>query len=220
MNMTDTQQERDQVLDMIQRNLSQVSHMMNQMLDYSRLESGEEKFQNELFDAGTLLAGLCEGFAQFAREKDLYIRFEGPASMVLEGDLVKVRRIVQNLILNALKYTEKGGVDISWHAIEPTPDNTPSWQITVSDTGPGLPQRLHSRLTSIAPELTNSDLENDSSDGNLNSDAHGEGIGLFIVKRLCELLKAALHVSSTPGEGTTFQIVFPMSYSTGEGSRD
>ena len=215
MNMTDTQQERDQVLDMIQRNLSQVSHMMNQMLDYSRLESGEEKFQNELFDAGSLLAGLCEGFTQFAKEKDLYIRFEGPASLVLEGDLVKVRRITQNLILNALKYTEKGGVEISWNAIE----STPSWQITVSDTGPGLPQKLYSRLTSVGPEPVNPDLEDDS-DLNHSSDTHGEGIGLFIVKRLCELLKAELHVSSEPGEGTTFQIVLPMSYSTGDGSRD
>ena len=219
INMTDTQQERDQVLDMIQRNLSQVSHMMNQMLDYSRLESGEEKFQNELFDAGTLLAGLCEGFTQFAREKDLYIRFEGPASLVLEGDLVKVRRIVQNLILNALKYTEKGGVDVNWHAMEPIADTAPSWQITVSDTGPGLPQKLYSRLNNVGSELTNPDLEDDSN-SDLSPDAHGEGIGLFIVKRLCELLKAELHVSTKAGEGTTFQIVFPMIYSSSDGFRE
>jgi len=213
INMMDTQQERDKVLDMIQRNLSQVSHMMNQMLDYSRLESGEEKFENGQFDAGLLLTGLCEGSVQLASEKDLYIRFNGPASLELEGDLVKVRRIAQNLILNALKYTGQGGVTVSWHALEPVPDITPAWQITIADTGPGLPEKLYTRLTSISIDHLDEDAEEDSSPRTNN---HGEGIGLFIVKRLCELLKAKLHVSTAPDEGTTFQIIFPMVYSLDE----
>jgi len=216
INMMDTQPEREKVLDMIHRNLTQVSHMMNQMLDYSRLESGEEKFEKARFDAGALLTGLCEGSMQLAGEKNLYLNFDGPASMELEGDLVKVRRIAQNLILNALKYTHEGGVTVHWQMLENPQNNLPYWQISIGDTGPGLPEKLYHRLTGAGIDHLDTEPDDDA-EFDIHTNIHGEGIGLFIVKRLCEILKAQLKVSTSQGEGTNFQIIFPGTYPENEG---
>lgn len=207
LNDMDTQQEKDKVLDMMQRNLIQVSHMMNQMLDYSRLESGEEKLHPVHFDAGALLTELCDGSQPLAQEKGLYLHFEGPGSLDVEGDQVKIRRIAQNLVLNALKYTLQGGVNVKWRSIEGDHDALPQWEFVISDTGPGLPAPL---LAKINGEIQY--MGSESPVTQANTDGHGEGIGLFIVKKLCELLKAQMRVSSQDGAGTRFHIVIPLSY--------
>jgi two-component system CheB/CheR fusion protein len=207
LNKMDTDHEREKILEMMRRNLSQVSQMMNQLLDYSRLESGEEKLHIKSFNAGNLLTELCAGSEQLAVEKGLFINFEGPANLVVEGDEVKVRRIAQNLILNALKYTLSGGVNISWLANETDNGQVSTWKITVSDTGPGLSEHLLAKMNGTPTQDTNPDLQQPNTEG------HGEGIGLFIIKRLCEILKADITVKSEAGTGTTFQVILPKSYS-------
>ena len=216
LNSMDSETEREMVLDMIQRNLAGVSHMMNQMLDYSRLESGEEKFQNERFDAGQLLTELCEGSMPSALQKDLYFRFEGPANFNVEGDHVKVRRIAQNLVLNAIKYTDQGGVTVLWQPADSSVHGDGFWQFVVSDTGAGIPEQLIAKLNELPSQHPDSNIPDQHTDDiEPNTEGHGEGIGLFIVKRLCELLKASMRVSSENGSGTTFCIILPMSYSPG-----
>ncbi|CAG5074794.1 Protein-glutamate methylesterase/protein-glutamine glutaminase [Dyadobacter sp. CECT 9623] len=203
--MMDTQQEREKILDMLQRNLTQVSAMMNQLLDYSRLESGEEKLRIGTFDAATLLTELCSGSSQLAHEKSLYIHFEGPDQLTVEGDDVKVRRIAQNLILNALKYTAQGGVNVSWAVVGPYQDGGQLWELIVADTGPGIPQELLAKMNGV--EAKDHDAEHQA-----NTQGHGEGIGLFIIKRLTELLNAKMEIKSASGQGTTFRLIFPQSY--------
>lgn len=205
-NLTDTDSEREKILEMLQRNLTQVSAMMNQMLDYSRLESGEEKLHVNSFNAGSLLTELCAGSEQLAIEKGLFLNFEGPENLLVEGDDVKVRRIAQNLILNALKYTSDGGVHVSWQVIEADNGQGHLWKFAVSDTGPGLPQTLLSKMDVRSTEHNNPDHQ-------ANTEGHGEGIGLFIIKRLTELLHAKMEIRSEPGQGTTFYLTFPQLYS-------
>ncbi|SKC18027.1 CheR family methyltransferase [Dyadobacter psychrophilus] len=204
-NMMDTQQERERILDMLQRNLMQVSAMMNQMLDYARLESGEEKLHIDSFNAGSLLTELCAGSEQLALEKGLSLQFDGPADLFVEGDDVKVRRIAQNLILNALKYTTEGSVNVSWQALGHENGQVRSWKFVVTDTGPGLPEGLLTKMDGKESVVSGPDSQP-------NTEGHGEGIGLFIIKRLCELLKAKLEIKSKPGVGTTFTVTFPLTY--------
>jgi two-component system CheB/CheR fusion protein len=87
----------------------------------------------------------------------------------------------------------------------------PQWQLTVADTGPGIPQLLLDKL--IAHEMKDTldmrVIHNRESDGSvLNA---GEGIGLFIVKRLCAMLQAKMYIYSDASTGTTFRIIFPIS---------
>lgn len=209
LNIMDTEEDRARTLDMIQRNLSQVAQMMNQLLDYSRLESGQEVVELSKFDVSQMLTELCEASKTIADRKNLSITFNGTESILVESDPVKVRRIAQNLILNALKYTSDGNVSVEWQHLPPSagfPDG--AWQIRVTDTGPGIPQTLLDQLTS--PEAGEAiDQHAEPGANGLNA---GEGIGLFIVKRLCEMLRADMNIESVPKKGTTFHIVFPASY--------
>jgi signal transduction histidine kinase len=149
----------------------------------------------------------------------------------VSGDPVKIRRIAQNLLLNALKYTLHGGVKVTWSEDEAEPDQR--WVLCVQDTGPGLASGHFSSLTLALEEatdeaqLTEEKAEQagdpsanvepvpllDSWSSQLSNPApSGEGIGLSIVKRLCELLDAGLELVTEPGKGTTFRVTFPRRY--------
>ncbi|MCF2487560.1 chemotaxis protein CheB [Dyadobacter sp. CY347] len=210
----DTEEDRAQTLAMIQRNLGQVTQMINQLLDYSRLESGAETLHVASFDASAMLSQLCEGSLSIANDKGIGMKFSGDVDLTVDGDQVKVRRIAQNLVLNALRYTNKGSVTVSW-GVTASADEfpVPAWEFSVSDTGPGIPQKILSDLTddALSPEgiPESVDLLSDIQDFATES---SEGIGFFIVKRLCEVLGAKMHINSHPDTGTTFRIVLPHAY--------
>ncbi|HEV7350855.1 PAS domain S-box protein [Telluribacter sp.] len=214
LNIVDSDEERTQTLDLLQRNLRQVTHMVNQLLDFSRLESGQEKLQIARFDVAELLLELCESTGPLAQEKGLRIGNEGPESLLVEGDAVKVRRIAQNLVLNSIKYSRKGEVKVSWTQQKDERKET-RWVLTVADTGPGLPDKVLARLTSDSPDMGFEDDGQEEIFG-FGSSSSGEGIGLFIVKRLSELLKAKMEIEIIEGKGTRFSISFPVSYSDSE----
>ena len=137
-----------------------------------------------------------------------------------------MQRIAQNLLLNALGVTERGGVWVQWAAR--TVSGVHQWLLCVLDTGPGLQhdspaaplERALQEATAEAHEAEDRGsapsappaptLRSQSSVAARN--AGGEGIGLSIVKRLCELLDASLELETAPGEGTTFRVVFPCAY--------
>ncbi len=157
--------------------------------------------------------------------------FGGPESFPVEGDALKVTRIMQNLLLNALRFTRQGSVNVSWGE----QDNA-RWEMAVHDTGPGMAGTNAEPLTRELKEATDIAREaeaiNDGQQGSAPTqssaplhmvsgklakkaqglEAHGEGIGLSIVKRLCEMLDAKLEVESQQGQGSTFRVVLPRRY--------
>jgi signal transduction histidine kinase len=151
---------------------------------------------------------LCEGIRPLAQQRHLFLRCDGPPGFATEGDAIKIRRIAQNLILNAVKFTREGGITVSWGDSEA---NDPKrWRLVIQDTGPGFPS------ADVAPLSTALSGGAAAPGGALATDdamATGEGIGLSIVKRLCDMLNATVEMRSVPGAGTTFQIRFPRQYS-------
>jgi signal transduction histidine kinase len=143
----------------------------------------------------------------------------------VEGDAAKIQRIFQNLALNAVKYTERGEVTIGWG---PTRESDiDRWLIRIEDTGPGMPATPGGPLAEGLREGTaaakktevfagSPDVEPvpavDPSRPDASFQRPGEGIGLLIVKRLCELLQASLEIGSEPGRGTVVQVVLPRRY--------
>ena len=180
---------RAESLEMLQKGTGALKSMLSGMLEDTRMETTREECRLDAFDAGTLLGGLCAASLPLARERELSLRSNGPQSLAVEGDRGKVQRIAQNLVLNALKYTSTGGVTVSWEANDPD-----WWSFRVQDTGPGL----HS--------------ENSEPPGQGSRQPPGEGLGLSIVGRLCELLGARLHTETAPGAGTTFTVTLPRRY--------
>ena len=147
---------------------------------------------------------------------------------------MKILRIAQNLVLNALKVTERGGVCVQWQ--ERNDSGAQQWVLCVQDTGPGFQAQSPSApLESALRQATAESHELDANAGSQaqpaatlksQSDPHalsvpaGEGIGLSIVKRLCELLDASLELETAPGAGTTFRVVLPRAYPDAEATQD
>jgi signal transduction histidine kinase len=215
-----TEEERTEMLQMLQRNFSKVTSMLTQLMDLARLEAGQESLYIESFDAADLLYRVSETLKPVAEERRLYLRTEGPTTLPVRGDSIKVQRIVQNLLLNSLKYTMQGGVLLHWSTEGPL-----RWLLTVTDTGPGLSEKSATALT-LEPSLEKVSIKGNrstikvktSEPGKEHELPHtaqpkGEGIGLHIVKRLCELLNANMEVEASPSDGTTIRIRFPMRYS-------
>jgi signal transduction histidine kinase len=223
---------RAQISEILQRNVTSLRVLLNDMIDLSRLEAGEERRNLATFDAGQLLKEAAESLRGLAAERNLFLKTEGPASLLVEGDAVKVRRIVQNLVLNALKATERGGIRITWEENE-TP-GTQQWIVCVQDTGPGFDPDHAGPLEQVLKEATAASQEAEVKAGLSSTSPDslqparslpsrsaqplagiiaGEGIGLSIVKRLCELLDASLELQTSSGTGTTFRLIFPRQYS-------
>lgn len=217
--------ERVLFVDMLQQGAEAVSSMMGRLMDLARLEAGQEQREVAAFDAAAMIAEFCATNQPVARERGLYLNVEGPNSLPVEGDAGKVRRILQNLVLNAVKYTTTGGVTVSVGE-----EGSGSWWLKIKDTGPGLLGGPGAPLAGDMKEATASARESDDNAAKGESShvlpsptsdtirqpprqQSGEGIGLSIVKRLCELLDASLELASSVESGTTFRIVFPRTYS-------
>ena len=224
-----SEEQREQYLDMLSRNLASVEVMLTNLMDLSRLEAGEEKLQLESIDVAPFLQEMVQAGQALAIERKLVLRAEGLASLQVETDPIKLQRIIQNLMLNALKYTSTGFISISW-ALE----NESRWIVSVQDSGPGLPPTLAGVFgDQLKPTVEGTSvLSVDAAEpvtvlpinvpsippiDQLSELGHqtnqGEGIGLQIVKRLCELVSASMEIESIKGRGTLFRIRFPIRYS-------
>ncbi len=186
---------REDFVRLLMRNVTSLHHLLNDVTSLARLQAGREKRQIEALDLTTIFEPLCEGVRHLATQRGLYLHSEGPAGFATDGDPVKIRRIAQNLILNAVKYTREGGVKVTWG--DSRPDDPKRWLLTVKDTGPGF---------STGTVMPLADARSSGSDA-------GEGIGLSIVKRLCEMLDATIEMESVPGTGTSIHVLFPRHYS-------
>lgn len=203
----------------VRRSVDSLEALLSELIELTRLEAGRERREISHFDAASALVALCDSLQPLATERRLFLRCEGPPELPVEGDAIKMRRIAQNLILNALKYTENGGVLVSCARQS---GDVERWSLCVQDTGAGLERVSDTPLAEViraATKEANSvargadvpapTLPSQSADGRHS----GEGIGLSIVKRLCELLDASIELETQRGRGTTFRIVFPARYS-------
>lgn len=214
--------------EMLRTSVISLHEMLNDLLSLARLEAGHEERTVTAFDAAALLREFCAASQAAANDRGLFLKMEGPDTLPVQGDRTKVVRILQNLLLNALKYTQRGGVRVTWGVDEGR--DTDRWTFSVQDTGPGidendaapLAQELHG-ATQIANDATeaNTDRRRDiapaatlrsASAALPQSEQAGEGVGLTIVKRLCELLDAGLELATEPGRGTTFRVILPRRY--------
>ena len=200
--------------------------MIRELMELARLQAGQETRKIGGFDAATLISELCEAHQPFARERNLFLEATGPAQIAVEGDAEKTRRLAKNLLGNALKNTPCGGVDVTWGEEKET------WWLMVKDTGPGMLSGPGTPLVAALQEATASAKESDDKTAADKGETSqvlpapwdaatavapsrhqpGEGIGLSIVKRLCELLDASLEIASSAETGTTFRVVFPRRY--------
>jgi signal transduction histidine kinase len=219
---------REDFVRILTRNVTSLHHLLNDVTSLARLQAGRENRQIEAINVPAILTPLCEDIRPLAEQRGLYLKGTGPEELAVDGDAVKIRRIAQNLILNAVKYTRNGGVSVIWGDSEAR--DFKRWCLTIADTGPGFhtasgqpmaaaldpAHEPSSRATTTAAQTANPQdqpsLGTSHGTRSFRGEA-GEGIGLSIVKRLCEMLDATIEMESVKDQGTTFRVLFPRRYS-------
>jgi signal transduction histidine kinase len=224
---------RQKFLGSLDRNVRALHRLLEDVTSLARLQGGQELRSLARMDASRLLRELAESVQSMADERNLLLTFDGPETLMVEGDAIKTMRIVQNLVLNAIKYTPQGGVYVSWgQSGEADADR---WFIQVKDTGPGFHSGPGAPLAGALGVATDQakDVVADEISGEVTHvkraqpgvplarldkravyQQDGEGIGLSIVKRLCGMLDATLEVDSKVDEGTTFRVLLPRQYTS------
>ena len=223
--------ERAQYVDMLNRNLINVHDMLSSLMDLSRLEAGQERLEVESFDVAQLIQEMVDSAQPMATQQKIVLWADGPQTLTIETDRIKLQRIVQNILTNALKYTTPSPgrpsiVSVSW-----SQEGDYRWVVSIQDSGPGLPttavgvfgQQLRPTVepTSVmGPEqgepvnVLPINVPTIPNSGELAKLAHqptkGEGVGLQIVKMLCELLNANLDIETQPSRGTLFRVRMPI----------
>lgn len=169
--------------------LESVETLMNAVLDIARLDGGQIAVHRQPVALDDLFRKLDAEFTPLAQARGLALRFL-PSDAMVDSDPVLLRRIAQNLIANAVKYTQRGGVVVSarWRQDR--------FWLTVSDTGPGIPLRDQDRIFDEFQRLDH--------DG-----TPGMGLGLSIVRLACTRLDHPIRMWSRPGRGTRFRIGLP-----------
>jgi PAS domain S-box-containing protein len=169
--------------------------LINDVLDYSKIESGKMPIQLAELDLGELVEQVVAQHAEQAEGKGLVMLLtESPhLPMRFVGDTVRCAQILGNLLSNAIKFTEQGLVQLDLDCSDTR------LQFTVRDTGIGIPSEAAERLFQPFEPSRN----------NRFRDEGGTGLGLAISLRLARLMDGGIHFQSTPGEGSSFTLTLP-----------
>lgn len=170
--------------------------IIDEILTFARMEAGREQVRLERLDAAHLARAACELLEPQARARGLELHVDvPPGPLWIRSDPGKVRQILLNLLGNAVKFTDEGGVFLTLH-----PEGDEWLAFTVRDTGPGIDAE---HLERIFEPFTQADQSATRLKG-------GTGLGLAVSRRLAHLLGGDVTVDSTVGEGSTFTLRLPM----------
>lgn len=177
-------------------------NVINEILDYSKIESGKLEKKQETFSLQNHFEIFLESFShsQYAKGKNLRIRksFEN-CNLVIQTDKQKLEQIYSNLISNSLKFTEQGEVHISLK-METGSDSKIKLISFVEDTGVGISQKDLEQIFKAFYQIENS----------FSRKYAGTGLGLHITQRLVDFLGGTLHIESELGKGTKIQFEIPL----------
>jgi len=188
------------VMGQLDRAARQLETQMSDLTDFARLDSGKLSLKrSEIVPLGEVEAAV-EDLRDTALRKGVHLETEiEPAGDVFLADATRLRQIVTNLVSNAIKYTDRGGLVRVRASLQPE-DTTVSLLMEVVDTGAGIPS---DQVEEIFKPFTQLPL----SPGGRRE---GVGMGLAIVKGLLEVMGGRIHVRSIQGEGSTFTVRLPL----------
>lgn len=186
--------EQMRILQRIDRNARELSDLINATLDLGRLEEGTLPVDVEEFDVSALLAELKTEAEGLRKKEGVHFTLEMDSQLPsVRTDRIKLKVVLKNLLSNAFKFTDKGSVALAARASE---DGV---QFVVADTGSGI-------APGVLPFIFEAFRQGDSS----TTRAHGGvGLGLYIVRRLLEMLKGTIAVETQVDQGSTFRVWVP-----------
>lgn len=205
--MTLTEGPDAQAVEIIKRNGEHLLEIMNDILDISKIESGNLEIERISTCPGKVVSEVITLLQVRAKQKGirLFLTYAGKIPRYIEGSPVHLRQVLLNLIGNAVKFTQEGKVEVRLH-FEESSDNGHVLRFDVLDSGIGIPPEHIDRLFKPFSQA----------DSSVGRSFGGTGLGLAISKRLVELMGGNISVTSTPDVGSTFTFSIP----PGKWSRD
>ncbi|WP_413111306.1 ATP-binding protein [Thaumasiovibrio sp. DFM-14] len=196
---TDMNVEQHEQLSVLLESGYHLLSLLNDILDISKIEEGKLELENEEFALDDICAPILSTYSAVCQEKGLTFELENQLGTrkSYRGDKSRIRQVIFNLLGNAVKFTEKGGIKTTFYS-EPDLqiDKRELLRIKVEDTGIGIP---HDRLNTIFNPFIQAEASTTRKFG-------GTGLGLAIVKKLAHLMSGDVSVSSKVGTGSQFEI--------------
>ncbi|SMX44745.1 ATP-binding protein [Maliponia aquimaris] len=176
-----------------------LTSLISDILDFSKVEAGRLRIEDAPFQLDTLIAEISDLLRPLAAQKQLYLtcRIDENVPRLVEGDALRLRQVLMNLIGNAIKFTHEGGVTLHLSRISPRGNQV---RFHVVDTGIGIPEDQQA-LVFDPFEQVHSGRERQY---------EGTGLGLSISKRLAEAMGGSIALSSAPGQGAEFRLDLPL----------
>lgn len=199
--LQETDPEKKEILDDIVASAQALYHYCNEIIDYSRIESGSIVVVDKKFSLGKLIKHIIQAETPAIKHKGLTIKVTLDEKMpaIIIGDKRRIHRVLLNLIGNAIKFTQQGTITVTSQLVEKHAKKA-IIRLIVADTDIGIPEEQQelvfekfSRLT-----LSNKGLY------------HGMGVGLRIVKQFMYDMEGEIDLISTPGKGTRFSCTIPV----------
>jgi signal transduction histidine kinase/CheY-like chemotaxis protein len=182
-------------IQIIQRNSQHLSNLINDVLDLSQVEAGRMAISREWTNIDTIIREAAEQVLPLFNAKNLYLQSEIPAGELMAFcDETRIKEVVINLLSNAGRFTEKGGVIVGLQKDEK------NYVISVADTGPGIPENMLDLIFEPFRQV----------DGSIRREHSGSGLGLTISKRFVEMHDGRMWVESQLGKGSTFSFSLPI----------
>lgn len=191
-----TNEQQDKALAAVMESTNHLTGLINDLLDQSSIESGSIELNIHPF-AIQNLRDHALGFKARAANKNLHfdVQTDPALPLVIFGDEKRMRQVLNNLINNALKFTEQGEVQVRLAC-----SDADHWLIEVCDTGPGIPLEAQPHVFEPFWQL----------DTSITRTKEGYGMGLAIVKQITDLLGGQVSLQSEPGQGCTFRVSLPL----------
>ncbi len=193
---TELDASQQRFLNVITQSGETLLELISEILDFSKIEAGKLELNYSSFNMRQFVEDLGLAFAGLAHRKNIDIACYLPPqySLLVEGDVARLRQILSNLIGNAIKFTQHGLVELRVDVLQRLADGTANIRFEVRDTGIGIHEK---KLQHIFDSFT-------QADSSTTRDFGGTGLGLAIGKHLIEMMGGEINVSSTLGEGSSF----------------
>lgn len=196
MGRSELSPENQSHLEIIRRSGETLMATLNDVLDFSKIEAGKMFLEDVEFNLREAVEAACKPFELLAAQKDLEFRlfFDPAAEGTWQGDVLRLRQVMGNLVSNAVKFTERGGVVVQ---VARVADGV---AISVTDSGIGIPTEQQAELFTKFSQA----------DASVTRRFGGTGLGLAISRDLVALMGGDLCVESEPGRGTSFTLRLPI----------
>lgn len=186
-------------LNIVRKSADYLAKLVNNILNYSKLQAGKIKIENSDFNLKRELEDMAILFSSQIEDKPVKLHISKTPELAdyINGDLTKIKQVLFNLIGNAIKFTERGEINVM--VANRKLNGHDALYITVDDTGIGIPPEKISRVFN----------EYEQADTTISKKYGGTGLGLMITKKLIEQLNGTISLKSVVGKGTKFEVYIP-----------